>query len=226
MFVGRKEALFIIALVGLVALLMIVFLTPVYSWLLGSQEQALTPSPVTTEAPVSTSSPLPSSSVSPSEPSLKLVLTLTDSTLSFSEQELQNMSKQLMAMVNNNGKANVSNMNIKLEPDKILISASGQAMGISAEAENLAVSFTGRTVTVEGDVKAYNLKPKLTLIADINTVSGKPVVEVKRFRLGGLPMTMLNLSPERVASIINSNIESRGLKLPSDLESISIKTSE
>lgn len=210
----KKDTLFILILTGIIGLLLIFFLTPVYSWVTGGNKEPASP-PATTQTPVDNQPP------QITEPPPLPPTTIQYST--FTEEELQKALNSFIETANQSDKVNIEYTQIKLEQDKILISAKGEAMGYSGETENLEVRFEGRTVHAEGIVKAFGLSPKMTLILDITTTDKKPVVSVTTFKLGGLPMTMLNLGPERISGIINSQIESRGWKLPADLESISIQ---
>lgn len=207
MFRGRKDTLFIVILAGIVGLVLVVFLTPVYSWLTGDNKES--PPPAATQ---------PSQLPQPSPPATKET--------SLTQEELQQMFDGFIAKANASGKAKIEYLRVKMEQDRMLVSARGEAMGYQGETENMEVRFKGRTLFASGVVKAFGLAPQLVAEVDITTVGGKPKVEVKNFQLGGLPLTMLNLGPERITAIINGAIESRGWKLPFDIESLRIEGSK
>ena len=143
------------------------------------------------------------------------------------EEELQSKVDSLSDMVNQSGMAEVEYIRVKLEQDRMLVSAKGKAKGQQAETEDMVVRFEGRTVFVSGKVTVLGRSPTLTLRAEINCESGKPSVEVKEFKLGGilplLKLMGLGLSEDKISVLINDAIESRGLRLPFDVESIRIE---
>ena len=145
----------------------------------------------------------------------------------FTEKELQDKVDEYIAAANQSGEAKIEYIRVKLEQDKMLVSAKGEALGYQAATEDLEVRFEGRTVFASGEVSAFQFTPTLTAEVEIKTESGKPSVEVKRFSLGNpLLLRMLGLSTAKIATIINDAIESRELQLPVDLESIRIEDSK
>ncbi|MFC1909822.1 hypothetical protein ACFLXC_00830 [Chloroflexota bacterium] len=143
--------------------------------------------------------------------------------LTLSEKQIQDKLESLVGAANRSADFNLKAMDISLEQDRMLISTSGTAMGIQAEMENLEVKFEGKKVYATGPVKAFGISPTLVLEANVETVNGTTVVEVTRFRLGALPLTLLDLSEDKITEIINNNIKSRNIKLSKELESLAIE---
>jgi len=202
-FKRRKLFRLTVILIVILALVVIAIFTPVIPWLKG------TPLPVTETPQPTTPPPI---EISPPE-----------NTIIFSEEELQAKLDGLSDMINQSGKAKVEYIRVNLEQDKMLLSAEGEAMGHKVKTEGLEVRFEGKTVFVSGEVSAFGFTPMLTAEAEINCEEGKPSVEVERFNLDSLPLVALGLSKEKISELINDAIESSGLKLPVDVESIRIE---
>jgi len=210
----------IVILIAVLGLALAAIFTPVIPWLsgvFGLGEE--TPQPVVT--PIEP--PKPAEPSQPTELPQPVEIPPQENTFIFSEKELQDRVDELVDKANQSGAAKIEYMRVKLEQDRMLVSAKGEALGYQGETENLTVRFEERTVFVSGQVSAFGFTPMLTAEVEINTEEGKPSVEVKRFKLGALPLTMLGLTEAKISGIINNAIESRGLKLPVDLESIRIE---
>jgi len=233
---NRKIILFVIALALILILSLIVFLTPVFSWLTGSGNNAgsspfeappifqpYVPPDVSPGSVSDTTPPEPpvAPPIGPTPP----VSPATPKILVYTEAELQEIISRLVPMLNGSGKGNIEYLNVKLDQGRMLISARGNAMGYQAETENLEITFAGLTVSVRGKVKAMRYETALALILDIITRDGKPAITMKEFNMGslGLVLNMLGYSKEKIQNIINSSIESGAWKLPLDLQSISIQ---
>lgn len=217
MFKRRKLFRLMVILIVVLALVAIAAFTPVIPWLTGRLVPvAEAPQPTTTPAELPTVPPptVPPAEVEPSPP---------DNIMVFSEEKLQGALDRLSDMVNQSDAAKVEYIRVKLEQDRMLVSAEGEAMGHKARTEDLEVSFEGKTVFVSGNVSAFGFSPTLTAEVEINCESGKPSVEVKRFKLGALPLVILGLSKDKISGIINDAIEAVGIEVPVDLESIRIE---
>ncbi len=200
-------------------LVIITAFTPVIPWLRGvifSVVETPQPTVTPTESPTA-----PPAEVEPSPPE---EVSQPENAIIISEEELQSKVDGLINMANQSGAAKIEYIRVKLEQDRMLVSAKGEAMGREAETEDMEVRFEGKTVFASGKVRSSGLSLTLTAEAEINTEAGKPSVEVERFSLGNpLVLKMFGLSRAKVSGIINDAIESRGLKLPVDLESIRIE---
>ncbi len=218
MFKRRNLFRLTVILVVILALVVVVAFTPVIPWLKGALFPVVeTPQPTTTPAETPTAPP---AVVEPSPPP---EISQPENTIIFSEEELQDKMDELINAANRSDAANIEYIRVKLEQDKMLVSVEGEALGYQVETKDLEVRFEGRTVFASGKVSALGFTPTLTAEVEINTEAGKPSVEVKRFRLGALPLALLGLSTDKISGLINDAIESRGLKLPVDLESIRIE---
>jgi len=144
----------------------------------------------------------------------------------FSQEELQTKLDKLIDMINRSDTVKVEYIRVKLEQDKILLSAEGEARGHKVKTKDLEVWSEGRTVFASGKVSTFGFSPTLTAEAEINCESGKPSVEVKEFKVGALPspiLAMLGLSEDKISGLINDAIEAAGIEVPADLESIRIE---
>ncbi|GAH01386.1 unnamed protein product, partial [marine sediment metagenome] len=144
------------------------------------------------------------------------------------EEELQSALDRLSDMVNQSDAAEVEYIRVELRQDRMLVSAEGKAMGIPAETEDLKVWFEGRTVFAEGKVTALGFSPTLTAEAEVSCETDEPSVEVKEFKLGALPLSVLGLSEDKISGLINDAIEAAGIevsvdRVPVELESIRIE---
>ncbi|MCD6452811.1 MAG: hypothetical protein J7K77_00730 [Dehalococcoidales bacterium] len=164
--------------------------------------------------PSDVTQPIPPPPAEPSPP---------ENTLIFSEEELQNRVNDLVRQANQSSQVAIDYLQVKLDEDRMLVSAKGDILGHHLETENLEVYFEARTVSASGKISALGGHPTLIANVEINTEQGKPQVTVKRFRLGGLPLKLLGISRDDIATTINQAIESRGLMLPVDLEDIRIE---
>ena len=97
------------------------------------------------------------------------------------------------------------------------------ALGYEAEAQEMEITFEGTTMFATGKVLAFGFSPTLNAEVVISTDEGKPNVEVKRFQLGSVPLSLVGLSRAKIAAIVNDAIQSRGLELPVDIENIRIE---
>lgn len=219
-FERRNMFRLIVVLIVVLGLVLIATLTPVIPWLSGVFGLAEeTPQPVVT--PIEPTQP--AEPTQPTELPQPAEIPPPENTLIFSEKELQDKVDGLVDKANQSGKAKIEYIRVKLEQDKMLVSAKGEALGYQGETENLTVRFEERTASISGKVSTFGLSLTLTAEVEIHTEEGKPSVEVKRFELGALPLTMLGLTEAKISGIINDAIESRELKLPVDLESIRIE---
>ncbi len=201
-------------LIAVLGLVLIAIFTPAIPWLTGvlsPTEEPPQPSVTPTELPQSTEPPQP------------VEISLQENALTLSEKELQDKVDKLIDMANQSGEAKIEYIRVKLEQDKMLISAEGEVRGYKGKTEDLVVRFEGRTVFASGKVSAFGLSPTLTATVEIDTEAGKPSVEVKSFKLGVWAISRFGLSKDKISEIINDAIESGGLKLPVDLESIRIE---
>lgn len=181
------------------------------------QKQPVEPSIMPAE-PEEPETPAPSLPVEPE------VSPTMENKLVLSEKELQDKLAGLLTRVKS-ADMELESLSVKLEQDRMLVSTRGTLFGIQAEIEDLEVRFDGKTVTAEGPVKAAGFSPILKTVVDINTVDGIPGVEVKEFKLGAgsLLLSMFNITKERITEMVNSNIKAKGMKLPFDVEKISIE---
>ena len=210
MFKRRKLFRLTVILIVILALVVIAIFTPVIPWLTG------TLFPVE-ETPQSTTPPMVV------EPPPPIEILPPENTFIFSEEELQGMLDRLCDMVNQSDAAKVEYIRVKLEQDRMLLSAKGEAKGYQAETEDLEIWFEGKTVFASGEVSAFGFSPTLTAEAEVNCESGKPSVEVSEFKLDGLALDILGLPKDKISGLINDAIEAAGIEVPVDLDSIRIE---
>jgi len=212
-FKQRKLFRLMVILIVVLALVVIAVFTLVIPWLTGTQVPvAEAPQPTTTPAESPTAPP---AEVEPSPPPENIMV--------FSEEELQGALDRLSDMVNQSDAAKVEYIRVKLEQDRMLLSAEGEARDYKLKTEDLEVRFEEKTVFVSGEVSALGLSLPLTAEAEINCESGKPSVEVSEFNLSGLPLAALGLSEDKISELINDAIEAADIEVPVDLEGIRIE---
>ena len=212
MFKQRKLFWLMVILIVVLALVAIAAFTPVIPWLTGR----LVP---VAEAPQPTTPPAESPTVPPAE----VEPAPLENTIIFSEEELQSALDRLSDMVNQSDAAEVEYIRVKLEQDRMLLSAEGEVRDYKLKTEDLEVRFEEKTVFVSGEVSALGFSLPLTAEAEINCESGKPSVEVSEFNLGGLPLAALGLSEDKISELINDAIEAAEIEVPVDLEGIRIE---
>ncbi len=210
MFKRRNLFRLTVILIVILAVVVIATFTPVIPWLTAQLPIAETPQP--TVPPTELPTVPPPMEISPPE-----------NTIILSEEELQVKVNELIDMANQSGKARVEYIRVKLEQDRMLLSAEGEAMGHKARTEALEIRFEGKAVFVSGNVSALGLSLMLTAEAEINCEAGKPSVEVSEFKLGALPLAALGLSKDKISELINDAIEAAEIEVPVDLESIRIE---
>ncbi len=226
MFRQRKLFRLTVILIVILALVAIATLTPVIPWLTGALFPVVeTPQPVTppAESPVTPPAESPAAPPTAVEPSPPVEISPPENAIIFSEEKLQSALDRLSVMVNQSDVARVEYIRVKLEQDKMLLSAKGEAIGNQVETDDLEVRFEGRTVFAEGEVSALGLSLPFTAEAEINYEAGRPSVEVSKFNLGGLPLAFLGLSEDKISELINDAIEAAEIEVPVDLESIRIE---
>jgi len=201
-----------VILIVVLALVAIAAFTPVIPWLTGTRV------PVA-EAPQPTTTPAESPTVPPAEVE-PLPL---ENAIIFSEEELQSALDRLSDMVSQSDAAKVEYIRVKLEQDRMLLSAEGEARDYKLKTEDLEVRFEEKTVFVSGEVSALGISLPLTAEAEINCESGKLSVEVSEFNLSGLPLAALGLSEDKISELINDAIEAAEIEVPVDLEGIRIE---
>ena len=109
-------------------------------------------------------------------------------------------------------------------PEKLYSTAEAAGyLGLKVETEDLKGWFEGKMAFVSGEVSVLGLSLTLIVEAEVNYESGKPSVEVKEFGLGNLPLALLGLSKDKISELINDAIETTGIEVPVDLESIRIE---
>jgi len=209
----------ILIIIGL-GLVSIAIFTPFIPWPAGSPgsvEETPQPPIIPAEAPE------PPESSQPTEPLQPKEALPQENVIIFSEKELQDMVDELVDRVNQSGKAEIESIRVRLEQDRMLVSIKGEAFDNRVETEDMEIRFEDRTMFASGKASAFGLTTTLTAEVDINSEAGKLSVEVKTFKLGALPLSMLGLSGDKISATINDLIESRELTLPFDLESIRIE---
>ena len=217
MFKQRKVLRLMVILIVVLALVAIAVFTLVIPWLTGTQVPvAEAPQPVTTPAESPTVPP-------PTVPPAEVEPLPLENAIIFSEEELQSALDRLSDMVNQSDAAEVEYLRVKLEQDRMLLSAEGEARDYKLKTEDLEVRFEEKTVFVSGEVSALGLSLPLTAEAEINCESGKPSVEVSEFNLSGLPLAALGLSEDKISELINDAIEAADIEVPVDLEGIRIE---
>ena len=214
----RNLVLLMVILIVVLVLVVTATFTPALPWL----KVALLP---VVETPQPAVPPAQSPTVPPIEIELSPPVEISppENTIILSEEKLQSKLDELISTANQSGTANIEYIRVKLEQDRMLVSTRGEARGYHVETEDLEVRFEEKTVFVSGKVSAFGLRPTVNIEAEINYESGKPSVEVKRFKLGALPLTILGLSKDKISGLINDAIEAAGIEVPVDLESISIE---
>jgi len=206
-----------VILIVVLALVAIAAFTPVIPWLTGTRVPvAEAPQPATTPAESSTVPP-------PTVPPAEVEPLPLENAIIFSEEELRSALDRLSDMVSQSDAAKVEYIRVKLEQDRMLLSAEGEARDYKLKTEDLEVRFEEKTVFVSGEVSALGLSLPLTAEAEINCESGKPSVEVSEFNLGGLPLAALGLSEDKISELINDAIEAAEIEAPVDLEGIRIE---
>ena len=195
-------------MIAVVALVVIATCTPVIPWLTG----VLLP---IVETPQSTALPVESSPL--------IEIPLQENTIVFSEEELQSKLDRLSDMVHQSGAVKIEYIRLKLEQDRMVVSVEGEAMSHKVKTEDMEIRFEGKTAFASGKVSVFGFTPTLTAEAEINYESGKPSVEVEKFKLGVLPLGILGLSKDKISGLINDAIEAAGIEVPVDLESIRIE---
>ncbi|MBI2830657.1 MAG: hypothetical protein HYX79_00170 [Chloroflexi bacterium] len=150
-------------------------------------------------------------------------------TRTFTEKELQDAVNALIPTINKSGQAKIDYMQVKLEQDRMLVSAKGQALGITAEMKDAKLRFNGKTISAEAEIVAMGIPTVMTGVAEIQCVDGKPRIELTsftttnamalRFALGGSPK-------DKIAQMVNDAIVSRGLTILCRVESISIENAK
>ncbi len=217
MFKQRKLFRLMVILIVVLALVAIAAFTLVIPWLTGRLVPVV-------EAPQPTTLPAESPTVPPpTVPPAEVEPLPLENAIIFSEEELQSALDRLSDMVNQSDAAKVEYIRVKLEQDRMLLSAEGEARDYKLKTEDLEVRFEEKTVFVSGEVSALGLSLPLTAEAEINCESGKPSVEVSEFNLGGLPLAALGLSEDKISELINDAIEAAEIEVPVDLEGIRIE---
>jgi len=215
----------IIILAVVLAVALIAVFTPLIPWLGDTEpEPQPTPTPTTMPTPTSTPTPKPTSKPTSTPTPQPTTAPPPDNTRIFTEEELQKIVDEYVEKANQSSSVNIEYINVKLEPDKMLISVKGEALGYQGETvDNIEVRFEGRTVYAEGTVKALGFTPVLKARAELKCEGGKPAVEVQSFALGGLPLKMLGITKEKISGMINDVLESRGITFICEIESIRIE---
>ncbi|MFC2017493.1 hypothetical protein ACFLUD_03675 [Chloroflexota bacterium] len=229
MFKQRNLFRLTVILAVVLALVVIAVFTPVVPWLKGALSPIVeTPQPTIT--PVEPPSAPPAVVEPPPpvvEPPPPVESSEPENTIILSEEELQDIVDALTATANRSDTVNIEYVRVRLDQDKMLVSAEGEAMGRHVETKDMEVRFVGRTMFVSGNVSALGFTPTLIAEVEISSEEGKPSVDVKRFKLGGvlllLKMMGVGLSADKISGLINDTIEASGLKLPFDVESIRIE---
>lgn len=149
-----------------------------------------------------------------------------DNTIIYTEAQLQNMFMQFAGQFAGSDKVSVDEITVKLDGDRMLVSGRGKALGLTASTEDMVVTVNGRTVTAEGVAKISKYTPAVKIIFDITTQEGKPVIEIKYLKVPPIIKLLVSISEEKIASMVNGTIESRGWTLPFDIESVRIEDSK
>ncbi len=205
------------AIFVVLGLVLVLSATPAMPWLREKlfPEESATP----TISPVAMITP----EVSPPSTPQATATPVISKVLSFSEAELQAKVDELANILNSSTSAKVEYLQVKLEPDRMLVSAKGQAKGLEAQTEDLELRFQGRTVFVAGTLTAsgFSVTPRAEI--EIITEAGKPSIAVKKLT-GILPLKfLLGIDESKVTGLVNGLIQSRNVTLPFDIESISIE---
>ena len=214
----------VVVLVVIVAVAAIAIYSPLISWPFGAGNNEKPPGTATLPAPgpgpvIAPLPPVAEPEVIPpieSEMENKIVLT---------GEELQSKLGGLVERLNQSSDMKLEDLSVKLYSDRMLVSTAGLVFGMQMDIEDLDVTFDGKTILATGPVNAAGFTPTLTAKVDINTVDGKPSIEVTEFKLGaaGPLLSMLGITKEKITQMVNSNIDSRGIKLSYDVERISIE---
>jgi len=146
-------------------------------------------------------------------------------TVIISEKELQEKLGVFVEKANQSGKAGVDYMEVKLEQDRMIISAGGTYQGLQAQVDDMEVHFEGMTIFATGNLKNGHLRFPLTTEIRINTDDDILTADVVKFELGGgasVLFKMLGLSKTKISEMVNGVI-SKVPELTSGLKSISIE---
>ncbi len=145
----------------------------------------------------------------------------------FTEKELQDTVNALLPTINQSGQAKVDFLQVKLDQDRMLVSAKGQALGQQAETTDMEVRFDVKKISATGQVTAFGFTPTLNAVAEIKCDAGKPGLDFSTFNLGNpLMLKMIGLSTAKISEMINDAIVSKGLTILCKVESISVENSK
>jgi hypothetical protein len=186
----------------------------------------LTSSNSSVAPPQSTPTPLPSPTEiqvtpTPTEPLQPTPTPVEEKPMVFTEEELQSKLNQIVELANESGSAQISYIRVKLHQDRMLISGQGEAYGIEAKAEDIEARFEDKTVFASGEGEFSGRKMKVYGDAEIECEQGKPMVEVKKVKVGifSAPQAVR----DQLTGAINNAIHAADLELPMEFESIRIE---
>lgn len=168
---SKQGSLALLMLILVVVLMLVVTatFTPALPWLKVALLPVVeTPPPAASPAQL----PQPTPPPQPTEPPQPVEASPPENTIILSEEKLQGKLDALIGTANQSGAANIEYIRVKLEQDRMLLSAKGEAKGYHVETEDLEVRFEEKTVFVSGEVSAFGISPTVNMEAEINSEAG------------------------------------------------------
>ncbi len=130
-------------------------------------------------------------------------------TLVFTEEEINSLVSQITTLVAEAGlPAKLEHAKVRLDKDKMLLSISGEALGMELEAKDVEICFQGTEISASGKANVSGTNISISGKARIILNDGKLAIDIETIKLGAMPI------PRPTREKLNRDLNQQLAELP------------